>query len=107
VTGLTPLSNHSALKTDKASVVQEAGWVPGSVWTGGGQRKSLSRTGFRTPNRPARSKLLHRLHNPTAPLQLPMVGIDIWITMSRFGDSGSTVVKVLCYKSEGRWFDSR
>jgi len=23
------------------------------------------------------------------------------------GDSGSTVVKVLCYKSEGRWFDSR
>ena len=21
------------------------------------------------------------------------------------GDSGSTVVKVLCYKSEGRWFD--
>jgi hypothetical protein len=22
-------------------------------------------------------------------------------------DSGSTVVKVLCYKSEGRWFDSR
>ena len=22
-----------------------------------------------------------------------------------FGDRGSTVVKVLCYKSEGRWFD--
>jgi len=22
------------------------------------------------------------------------------------GDCGSTVVKVLCYKSEGRWFDS-
>ena len=22
-------------------------------------------------------------------------------------DRGSTVVKVLCYKSEGRWFDSR
>ena len=21
------------------------------------------------------------------------------------GDHGSTVVKVLCYKSEGRWFD--
>ena len=25
----------------------------------------------------------------------------------RIGDCGSTVVKVLCYKSEGRWFDSR
>ena len=24
-----------------------------------------------------------------------------------FGDRGSTVVKVLCYKSEGRWFDPR
>ena len=23
------------------------------------------------------------------------------------GDSGGTVVKVLCYKSEGRWFDPR
>ena len=22
-----------------------------------------------------------------------------------FGDRGSTVVKVLCYKSEGRWLD--
>ena len=27
--------------------------------------------------------------------------------LSRFGDGGGTVVKVLCYKSEGRWFDSR
>jgi len=25
--------------------------------------------------------------------------------LRRFGDRGSTVVKVLCYKSEGRWFD--
>jgi len=23
----------------------------------------------------------------------------------KYGDRGSTVVKVLCYKSEGRWFD--
>ena len=23
----------------------------------------------------------------------------------RLGDRGSTVVKALCYKSEGRWFD--
>jgi hypothetical protein len=23
------------------------------------------------------------------------------------GDRGSTVVKVLCYKSDGRWFDPR
>ena len=24
-----------------------------------------------------------------------------------YGDRGSTVVKALCYNSEGRWFDSR
>jgi hypothetical protein len=27
--------------------------------------------------------------------------------LGRTGDRGSTVIKVLCYKSEGRWFDSR
>ena len=25
--------------------------------------------------------------------------------LHKLGDLGSTVVKVLCYKSEGRWFD--
>ena len=28
-------------------------------------------------------------------------------TLEKFGDRGGTVVKVLCYKSEGRWYDSR
>ena len=28
----------------------------------------------------------------------------IWF-FTYMGDRGSTVVKVLCYKSEGRWFD--
>ena len=27
--------------------------------------------------------------------------------LGSIGDRGGTVVKVLCYKSEGRWFDSR
>jgi len=31
---------------------------------------------------------------------------DIYLLQSySMGDRGSTVVKVLCYKSEGRWFD--
>ena len=29
----------------------------------------------------------------------------IILYMFRVGDRGSTVVKVLCYKSEGHWFD--
>jgi hypothetical protein len=41
-------------------------------------------------------------------------GLDKLISLRIFssatilwGGRGSTVVKVLCYKSEGRWFDSR
>jgi len=29
----------------------------------------------------------------------------LWGTEQRRGDCDSTVIKVLCYKSEGRWFD--
>ena len=32
---------------------------------------------------------------------------DKCLTNNVEGDRGGTVVKVLCYKSEGRWFDSR
>jgi hypothetical protein len=31
--------------------------------------------------------------------------IDLGIYDSDTGDRGDTVVKLLCYKSEGRWFD--
>jgi len=33
--------------------------------------------------------------------------LNIFYLFIYLGDCGSTVVKVLCYKSEGRWFDSR
>jgi hypothetical protein len=36
------------------------------------------------------------------PLQSGQVKTIVFI---KKGDRGSTVVKVLCYKSEGRWFD--
>jgi len=32
-------------------------------------------------------------------------GIALLLTTVRIGDRGGTVVKVLCYKSEGHWFD--
>ena len=38
-------------------VVQEAGWAPGPVWTGGKSRP----TGIRSPDRSARSQSLYRL----------------------------------------------
>ena len=33
------------------------------------------------------------------------VSTFLFILLTGQGDRGSTVVKVLCYKSEGRWFD--
>ena len=37
------------------------------------------------------------------PMQVPTL---YFISVSQtLGDRGSTVVKVLCYNSEGRWFD--
>jgi hypothetical protein len=46
---------------DPVPIVQEAGWVPGPVWT---CAKNLVPTGIRSPDRPARSQSLHRLSNP-------------------------------------------
>jgi hypothetical protein len=42
---------------DPVPIVQEAGWAPGPVWTGGKSRPN----GIRSPDRPARSQLLYRL----------------------------------------------
>ena len=38
---------------DPVPIVQEAGWVPGQVWTGA---ENLAPTGIRSPDRPARSE---------------------------------------------------
>ena len=46
---------------DPVPTVQEAGWVPGPVWTGA---ENLAPTGIRSPDRPARSQSLYRLRYP-------------------------------------------
>jgi len=43
------------------SIVQEAGWAPGPVWTGA---ENLAPTGIRIPDRPARRQSLYRLRYP-------------------------------------------
>jgi len=42
-------------------IIQEAGWVPGPIWTGAGNRAHAS---IRTPGRPDRSELLYRFLYP-------------------------------------------
>ena len=46
---------------DPVSIVQEAEWAPGPVWTGA---ENLAPTGIRSPDRPARSQSLYRLSYP-------------------------------------------
>jgi len=43
---------------DAVPIVQEAGWVPGPIWTGA---KNLACTTIQSPDRPARSESLYRL----------------------------------------------
>jgi hypothetical protein len=45
-------------KTDSVAILWEAGWTPGSVWTGA---ENLAPTGIRSPARSPRSESLYRL----------------------------------------------
>ena len=47
-------------RKDPVPIVQENGWAPGPVWTGGKSRP----TGIRSPDRPARNQSLYRLSYP-------------------------------------------
>jgi len=58
-------------RNDPVPIVQEAGWVPGPVWTGA---ENLASTGVWSPHRPARSQLLYPLRDPSQllyPLSYP------------------------------------
>ena len=48
-------------------ILQEAGWVPGPVWTGA---EILAPAGIRSPDRSARSELLYRLSYPSPHFQM-------------------------------------
>ena len=48
-------------RKDPVSIVQEAGWDPGPVWTGA---ENLASIGIRSLDRPARRQELYRLSYP-------------------------------------------
>ena len=63
---------------DLVHIVQEAGWVPGPVWTGA---ENLAPTGIRSPDRPARSQSLYRLRYPAHIVQKAVAfkqNCDFW-----------------------------
>ena len=49
------------------TIVQEAEWAPGPVWTGA---EYLVSTGIRSQDRPARSQSLYRVRYPAQPFIL-------------------------------------
>ena len=58
---------------DPVSIVQEAGWAPGPVWTG---VENLALTGIRSPDRPASSQSLYRLRYPAHGLYSGLTNIQ-------------------------------
>jgi hypothetical protein len=70
-------------------IVQEAGWVPGPVWT---CAKNLAHTGIQSQDRPARSQSLYRLSYP-API--------IWHTQYQYSifnrNHAESLIKALAF----------
>ena len=66
----------------KVTIVQEAGWTPGPVWTGA---ENLAVTGIRSPDRPARSQSLCQLRYPTQDICFTIIKLwyysDNWYTV--------------------------
>ena len=60
---------------DPVPIVQEAGWAPGSIWTGA---ENLAPTGIRSPDRSARNQSLYRLRYPA---HTPDIGHSILLTV--------------------------
>ena len=54
----TPRPGRFPPRKDPIPIVQEAGWVPGPIWT---DAENLASIGIRPPYRPARSEWLYRL----------------------------------------------
>ena len=116
---------HYRRKRDPVPIVQNVVWPSGPVRTGA---KNLAPTGIRSPYRPARRKHYSDWAIPAHVLSMYITNRPffcytqykiIYTNMHGFrwfkcltywryellGGRGGTVVKVLCYKSEGRWFD--
>ena len=74
-------------RKDPVPIVQEAGWVPGLVWTGA---ENLGPTGIRSLDRPAHSQLLlvcmSRVRDLAAPMHLGLINWPFVPLASRYND---------------------
>ena len=98
VVSVTPWPLFTPRK-DTVPIVQEAGWAPGPVWTGGKSRP----TGIRCPDRPARSQSLYRLSYPVHPDHITVTNYHS--TSSEWGGLAESVqrLRLDCPRNESRW----
>ena len=66
---------HSTPGKDPVPIVQEAGWAPGPVWTGGKSHHHRDSI----PDRPAHSQSLYRLSYPAYVCELKLSDIYIYV----------------------------
>ena len=72
---LTPRFGPFTNGNDPVPIVYEAVWTPGQVWT---EAENLAATGIRSPDRPAQSESLYRLHH-TGPMRAPLACLFVWM----------------------------
>ena len=83
-----PRRGRFTLGKDRVPIVQEARWAPEPVWTGA---ENLAPTGFRSPDRPARSESLYRLSYPGPcisyqhPVQISSLEVCDWLVQHAGG----------------------
>ena len=78
---------------DPVPIVQDAGWAPGPVWTGGKSRTHRDSI----PDRPARSQSLYRLSYPVHPyVFLYMCKIDVFYYIQTRCSSPHPIPRRIC-----------
>jgi len=78
---------------------QEAGWVPGPVWTGA---ENFGPTGIRSPDCPARNESLYRLSYPGPPSALQLIHNKFKHTQLR-EESAYLTSSLLVHVRRGTW----
>jgi hypothetical protein len=87
---------------DTVTILQEAGWATGPVWTGA---EYSSHNGIRSPDRPARSKSLYRLRYNSSQYVVYYLSVNLFSITSPFGCFFFTTIGDACdqkVKRKGR-----
>jgi len=83
---------HFAPGKEPVPILQEAGWAPGPVWTGGKSRPHRDSI----PDRPARSQSLYRLSYAAHTTNTYFIFLSSWFRASYFNVNKNPTVATVC-----------